>query len=414
MELKELGMLAKQASKQVAQLTHEQRNLVLNEIICELQLNQELIIEANQVDLLNGKTMGLNDGLLDRLMLNEKRIQDICVAITQVIHLTDPLNELMDDQQLANGLHLRKISVPLGVVGMIYESRPNVTIDAACLCLKSGNAVILRGGKEAIETNKKLVICLKNALTKHGIDEAAISLIEDLSHERVNEMMRMNEVFDVLIPRGGKRLIDQIVNNSNVPVIQTGTGNNSIYVDKSADLKKALDIIENAKCQRISVCNAMENLLLHEEIAKQFLVELVDRLKAYPMTYCGNALACELIEKCTLASEDELSNEFLDYKLAVMVVKNLDEALAFVDRYGSKHSEAILAEDEAVIEKYLKSVDASSLYVNASTRFSDGFEFGLGCEIGISTQKLHARGPMGLKALTTIKYLIQGNYTVRP
>lgn len=414
MELKELGSRAKLASQEIALLTHETRNQLLAQIIEELANQQDLILEANQRDLLKGRAMGLNEGLLDRLMLNEKRIQDICLAIKEVTKLADPLNVVLEEKDLANTLHLRKISVPLGVVGMIYESRPNVTIDAACLCLKSGNAVILRGGKEAIETNKQLVVCLKSALKYLGINEDGVNLIEDLAHERVNEMMRMNDVFDVLIPRGGKRLIDQIVNNSSVPVIQTGTGNNSIYVDKSANLEKSLAIIENAKCQRISVCNAMENLLVHEAVAKEFLEALVERLSGYSIAYCGDSRAVELIEGCSLASEEELANEFLDYKLAVIIVKDLDEALAFINQYGSKHSEAILAEEGAVIEKYLNCVDASALYVNASTRFSDGFEFGLGCEIGISTQKLHARGPMGLNALTTIKYLIEGTYTVRP
>ena len=412
MELRELVKNAKIASKEMALLSNEERNACLNEIVNSLNKHKDELIKANELDLKNGKNNGLNEGMLDRLMLNEQRIADLCIGINQVSTLADPLNHILMEEKRPSGIHIKQLSVPLGLVAMIYESRPNVSVDAASLCIKSGNAVVLRGGKEAIETNKYLVSCIQEALTKCGIDKKAVSLIEDLSHERVNELMKMNDLVDVLIPRGGKRLIDSVVANSTVPIIQTGTGNNSIYVDESANLEEALKIIENAKCQRISVCNAIENLLVHESIAEAFLPKIVEQLKVYPMQYCGNDKASEIIH-CELATQEELSNEFLDYKCAILVVSGIDEALDFIERYGTKHSEAIIATDKEVIQKFFDQVDASALYVNTSTRFSDGFEFGLGCEIGISTQKLHARGPMGLEALTTIKYLIDSDYVIR-
>lgn len=307
---------------------------------------------------------------------------------------------------------IKAVTVPLGVIGMIYESRPNVTIDAAALAIKSGNAMILRGGKEALCTNKALVQVIQEALVNQQLDTHCVQLIESTDRSLVDEMLTMNEIFDVIIPRGGKSLIERVVNNARVPVIQTGTGNNTLYVDQSADLDKALPLVENAKCQRISVCNCIENLLVHRAVAADFLPRLVQQLKAYPMTYYGDETVCSLID--ALPADDPLyACEFLDYKLAVKVVDSMAEVLAFIDTYGTHHSECILAQSPEAITQFLNGVDAAAVYVNASTRFSDGFEYGMGCEIGISTQKLHARGPMGLKALTTLQYQAAADYLIR-
>ncbi len=412
-DLTTMGKLAKQASRQLAQTTNQQRNDALEAIADALHNESEAILKANNEDITAAKQNGLNPGTIDRLTLNTKRIQAMIDGLQEVIAQPDPIHQTLSQTVQENGLSITKISVPLGVIGMIYESRPNVTIDAAALSIKSGNAVILRGGKEAIHTNIALVSLIRSALKQVNLDSDCVQLIDNTDRSLVNAMLTMNDVFDVVIPRGGKSLIDNVIRTATVPVIQTGTGNNTLYVDKSADVNKALAVVENAKCQRISVCNCIENLCVHQAIANTFLPMLAQRLSRYEMTYYGDEIACSLIEGCLKAEDEQYACEFLDYKLAVKVVKDVHEAIDMIDRFGTHHSEGILAEDPQVIATFLNNVDAAAVYVNASTRFSDGYEFGLGCEIGISTQKLHARGPMGLQALTTIQYQVTADYLIR-
>ncbi len=412
-DLYTMGKLAKQAGRQLAQTTNQQRNDALKAIADALHDESETILKANDEDVTAAKQNGLNPGTIDRLTLNTKRIQAMIDGLQEVIAQPDPIHQTLSQTVRENGLSITKISVPLGVIGMIYESRPNVTIDAAALSIKSGNAVILRGGKEAIHTNIALVKLIRSALKQGNLDPNCVQLIDNTDRSLVNAMLTMNDVFDVVIPRGGKSLIDNVIRTATVPVIQTGTGNNTLYVDQSADLNKALEVVENAKCQRISVCNCIENLCVHQAIANSFLPMLAQRLSRYDMTYYGDETACSLIEGCLKAEDEQYACEFLDYKLAVKVVKDVYEAIDMIDRFGTHHSEGILAEDPQVIATFLNNVDAAAVYVNASTRFSDGYEFGLGCEIGISTQKLHARGPMGLQALTTIQYQVTADYLIR-
>lgn len=411
-DLQLMGKLAKKASKQLAQTSNEKRCEVLATIKANLLKATSTLIEANRLDLQKARERKLNEGLIDRLMIDEKRIQGMCEGITQVMNQPDPIHQVLSEMIQPSGLTIKTVSVPLGVIGMIYESRPNVTIDAAALAIKSGNAIILRGGKEAIHTNKALVQVIKEALASQELAVDCVQLIENTDRLLVDEMLKMNDLFDVVIPRGSKSLIDHVIANATVPVIQTGTGNNTLYVDQSADLEKALAVVENAKCQRISVCNCIENLLVHRAIAHKFLPMLEKRLSAYAMTYYGDDTVCFLMT-AKHADEEQYACEFLDYKLAIKVVDDMSEVLDFIDTYGTHHSECILAQDPIVISQFLNGVDAAAVYVNASTRFSDGFEYGMGCEIGISTQKLHARGPMGLKALTTIQYQAFADYLIR-
>ncbi len=411
-DLLQMGRLAKKAGRQLAQTTNEQRTNVLADIRRRLLSHTEPLIEANRQDIQASREKGLPASTIDRLMIDDERIQAMREGISEVINQPDPLHQLISEETRPSGLTIKAVTVPLGVIGMIYESRPNVTIDAAALAIKSGNAMILRGGKEALCTNKALVQVIQEALVNQQLDTHCVQLIESTDRSLVDEMLTMNEIFDVIIPRGGKSLIERVVNNARVPVIQTGTGNNTLYVDQSADLDKALPLVENAKCQRISVCNCIENLLVHRAVAADFLPRLVQQLKAYPMTYYGDETVCSLID--ALPADDPLyACEFLDYKLAVKVVDSMAEVLAFIDTYGTHHSECILAQSPEAITQFLNGVDAAAVYVNASTRFSDGFEYGMGCEIGISTQKLHARGPMGLKALTTLQYQAAADYLIR-
>lgn len=411
-DLKHMGQLAKKASKSLALTSNEQRNSVLSCIIAKLSDNEAELIKANQLDIQAGRERKLNEGTIDRLMIDSARIKGMCDGIQEVINQPDPIHQVLSEDVRPSSLAIKVVTVPLGVIGMIFESRPNVTVDAAALAIKSGNAVILRGGKEALNTNKALVRVMKEALEAEQMDTNCIQLIEDTDRALVDQMLKMNDIFDVVIPRGGKSLIDRVVQNATVPVIQTGTGNNTIYVDKSADLEKALPLIENAKCQRISVCNCIENLLVHKAIADEWLPKLTEQLNAYPMTYYGDETVCSLIDALP-ASPEIYACEFLDYKLAIKIVDSIEEVLHFIELYGTHHSECILAQDPQIIAQFLNGVDAAAVYVNASTRFSDGFEYGLGCEIGISTQKLHARGPMGLKALTTIQYQAVAEYLIR-
>ena len=352
-------------------------------------------------------------GLVDRLELNHKRIEGIVEGMRQVVGLDDPVGEVISMKKRPNGLLIGQKRVPLGVIGIIYEARPNVTADAFALCFKAGNAVILRGGSDALESNKAIVAAIRNGLKKENIPEDAIALIEDTSHETAREFMRMNGYLDVLIPRGGAGLIRTVVENSTVPVIETGTGNCHIYVDERADLDMALDIIFNAKTQRIGVCNACESTLVHRKIAKEFLPLMKKRLDEKNVEIRADEDARSIVPEFTAATEEDWGKEYLDYILSCKIVDSVDEAIAHINHYNTGHSEAIITKDYENAQKFLNEVDAAAVYVNASTRFTDGFEFGFGAEIGISTQKLHARGPMGLPALTSTKYIIYGDGQIR-
>lgn len=408
-----LGENALVAKDFLATVTTEQKNKALLAIAAALRANSETIILENKKDLENGKAAGLNDGLLDRLMLNEARINDIASAAENVASLPDPCGRLLDEIKRPNGLDIKKISVPIGVIGIIYEARPNVTVDAAGLCLKSSNAVILRGGKEAINSNMALASVMRTAIEDCGFDKNCIQLVTDISRESANQMMTMNGYIDCLIPRGGKGLIRSVVRNSTVPVIETGSGNCHIYVDESADIEMAANIIFNAKTQRIGVCNACESLVIHSGIINKALPAIKARLDTKNVEMRGDERAMIAANGVLPASDEDFAEEYLDYIISVKTVDSLDEAIRHINKYSTKHSEAIITQNKANADEFLARIDSSSVYVNASTRFTDGGEFGLGAEIGISTQKLHARGPMGLRELTTTKYLIYGNGQVR-
>lgn len=411
--MREIGVKALAAKDFLATVTTQQKNTALAAIAASLRENSKTIIAANKEDLERGRKNELSDGMLDRLMLNEERIEGIAGAVEDVIALPDPCGRLLEEIKRPNGLAIKKVSVPLGVIGIIYESRPNVTADAAVLCLKSSNAVILRGGKEAIDSNIAIVAAMRAALKECGFDENCIQLVTDTSRESANQMMKMNGVIDCLIPRGGRGLIRSVVENSTVPVIETGSGNCHIYVDESADIDMAANIIFNAKTQRIGVCNACESLVIHSGIINRALPVIKARLDEKNVEMRGDELAMLAADGVLPASEEDFACEYLDYKISVKTVGSLDEAIRHINQYSTKHSEAIITRNEANAREFLQRVDSSSVYVNASTRFTDGGEFGLGAEIGISTQKLHARGPMGLRELTTTKYLIYGNGQIR-
>ena len=408
-----LGENALAAKDFLATVTTEQKNKALLAIAAALRESSETIILENKKDLENGKAAGLNDGLLDRLMLNEARINDIASAAENVASLPDPCGRLLDEIKRPNGLDIKKISVPIGAIGIIYEARPNVTVDAAGLCLKSSNAVILRGGKEAINSNMALASVMRTAIEDCGFDKNCIQLVTDTSRESANQMMTMNGYIDCLIPRGGKGLIRSVVRNSTVPVIETGSGNCHIYVDESADIEMAANIIFNAKTQRIGVCNACESLVIHSGIINKALPAIKARLDTKNVEMRGDERAMIAANGVLPASDEDFAEEYLDYIISVKTVDSLDEAIRHINKYSTKHSEAIITQNKANADEFLARIDSSSVYVNASTRFTDGGEFGLGAEIGISTQKLHARGPMGLRELTTTKYLIYGNGQVR-
>lgn len=413
MTVSEQGKCAKKTLAFMSQVTTEQKNEALVAIADALEKNSEFVIKANAVDLLNGKQAGLSDGLLDRLMLNEERIKAIADGVRQVASLDDPCGKVISDYKKDNGLDIKKITVPIGVIGIIFEARPNVTVDAAALCLKSSNSVLLRGGKEAINSNTALSEIMRDAVESVGFPRDVIQLVHDVSRQSANDMMNMNEYLDCLIPRGGKGLIKAVVNNSTVPVIETGSGNCHIYVDESADINMAAEIIFNAKTQRISVCNACESLVINSKIIDKALPVIAKKLKEKNVEIRGDERACQACSLASPATEEDFYTEYLDYIISVKTVDSLDEAIEHINRCSTGHSEAIITNNEENAEKFLKCIDSSSVYVNASTRFTDGGEFGLGAEIGISTQKLHARGPMGLEQLTSTKYLIYGNGQVR-
>lgn len=413
MDLTTMGQKAVAAKYSLQVLSTEEKNRALMTAASKLIERQEDILVANNVDIENGEKNGMHQGLLDRLKLTETRIEAMAEGIKQIAELPDCIGEVMERFERPNGMQIEKKRVPLGVIGIIYESRPNVTADAFGLCFKTGNAVILKGGSDAIHSNIAIVKVLKEALTECGITEDAIQLIEDKDRAVTAAFMKMNEYVDVLIPRGGAGLIRSVVENSTIPVIETGTGNCHVYVDESADLDMAVNIIFNAKTQRIGVCNACESLVVHRKIAKAFLPKLQEALSAKNVELRGDEGVRAVLSECIPATEEDFGKEYLDYILSMKTVDNVEEAIAHINKYNTKHSECIVTEDDKVAEKFLNQVDAACVYWNVSTRFTDGFEFGFGAEIGISTQKLHARGPMGLKELTSYKYAITGNGQVR-
>ncbi len=411
--MKELGIRAKESARFLMLASTEQKNAALQAMARALVARSEEILTANQKDMEEGRKKGLSKTLLDRLMLSESRIKDMAEGLLALAALPDPVGEVTEMYRRPNGLEVGQVRVPLGVVGIIYEARPNVTADAAGLCLKTGNAIILRGGSEAFNSNLAISQVLSAAATAAGIQEGAIQLVDTTDREAANLMMKMNQYIDVLIPRGGAGLIESVINNATVPVIQTGDGNCHTFIDEDADLDMALEIVINAKCQRPSVCNAMESLLVHEAVADNFLPRLTEKMRERQVELRGCERVRQLDPDIKAAVESDWETEFLDYILAVKVVKDLDEAIAHISRYGTGHSEAIVTSSYERARSFLAGVDAAAVFVNASTRFTDGFQFGLGAEIGISTQKLHARGPMGLKELTSTKYIIYGNGQIR-
>lgn len=408
-----LGIRAKDASRLCAKLGTEEKNRGLLAVAEELCLQSGYLLEENQKDIKAAEEKGVKQSLIDRLRLTGQRIKDMAEGLRQVAALDDPIGEVLSMKNRPNGLRIGKKRVPLGVVGIIYESRPNVTADAFGLCFKTGNAVILRGGSDAIHSNLAIAEVIKAGLEKENLPQDAILLVEDTSRETVGEMMKLHGYIDVLIPRGGAGLIANVVENSTVPVIETGTGNCHIFVDASADIGRAVDIIENAKTQRMGVCNACESLVIHAAAAKEALPRIVERLNAHQVEIRGDEKAREIVPEILPATEEDWGTEYLDAVISVKIVDSVDEAIAHINRYNTGHSESILTKDYDNALKFQDEVDAAAVYVNASTRFTDGFEFGFGAEIGISTQKLHARGPMGLEALTSTKYIIFGNGQIR-
>ena len=410
----ELGKRAKAAEAAAISASTSQKNDALAAISKALIANKDFIIAENAKDIANAKANGMSEAKQDRLLLNEKRIEDIAKSLYDIINLPDPIGEVIGGGNRPNGLQIIKTRVPLGVIAIIYESRPNVTVDAAALCLKTGNVVILKGGKEAINSNVCLGSIMRKALEETGLPADMIQVVDKTDRETTTEIMRLNGYVDVIIPRGSAGLIQAVVTNASVPVIETGAGNCHVYVDASADLDMAVEVTDNAKTQRPSVCNAIESLLVHKDIADKFLPMIAERFKAHNVKLYGCdktiAILGDSVEKAT---ETEYATEFNDFIIAIKVVDDIDEAIAHIRKYSTRHSECIVTSSLENAQKFQKQVDAAAVYVNASTRFTDGGEFGFGAEIGISTQKLHARGPMGLTELTTVKYLINGNGQIR-
>ena len=413
LELVELCKNAVDAKYDIQYLTTDVKNEALLKVAQALIDNQDAIIEANAIDMENGEKNGMHPGLLDRLRLDDKRMEGIAEGLRQVAQLPDPIGEVFEEFERPNGLKIKKVRVPMGVVGIIYESRPNVTPDAFSLTFKSGNVTILKGGSDCINSNIAIVKVIRETLESLGINPDAVQLIEDTDRAVTTEFMKMSDYVDVLIPRGSAGLIKAVVENSNIPVIETGTGNCHIYVDKEADLDKAIPIIINAKTQRIGVCNAAESLVVHKDIKDKFLPLFSKAMKENKVEVRADSASKALIEGAKEATEEDFGKEYLDYIISVKTVSDVDEAIAHINKYNTGHSEAIITENRETAQRFLDRVDAACVYVNASTRFTDGFEFGLGAEIGISTQKLHARGPMGLKELTSYKYEILGEGQIR-
>lgn len=408
-----MGKRASKAAGELAQLSERNKNTFLEAMATALQENREGIKEANARDMESGKRAGLNDALLDRLELTDKRIDGMINMIHNVVALTDPVGSEISSWMRPNGLEIKKIRVPIGVIGIIYESRPNVTCDAAALCLKTSNAVILRGGKESIESNRAIVEILQEAGKKAGLPENALQFIRTTDRDAVRKLVQMEEYLDLAIPRGGEGLIRAVTEMARVPVIKHYKGLCHVYVDKEADLKMALEIAENAKCQRPGVCNAIETLLVDQDVASEFLPKLISRMEERGVELRGDATVRNLNPAIKEASEEDWETEYLDLVLSVRVVAGVEGAIEHINRYGSHHSDAIVSDSKSASEKFLARVDSATVYVNASTRFTDGGEFGLGAEIGISTNKLHARGPMGLEELTTYKFVVNGTGQIR-
>lgn len=411
--IEQLGQNAKTVSTVLRTSSGRQRNSALMEIARVLRDETAKLIEENQKDLVYAKKNGISDAMLDRLALDEKRIEDIALAVEQVAAYADPVGIIESGTTRPNGMQILKTKVPMGVIAMIYEARPNVTVDAAALCLKSGNACILRGGKEAINSNKMLVDLMRKAVLKAGLPMDAIALVEDTARETTQELMRLSMYVDLLVPRGGPSLIQSVVKNATVPVIETGVGNCHIFVDESADIDMAVRVVDNAKTSRPAVCNAVETVLVHKEIAQNFLPQMQRVLDIHKVELRGCSQTQAILPNIKSAIEEDYYTEYDDYILAVKVVDDLDEAVAHIAKYGSGHSDAIITNDYRQSQRFILHVDSAAVYVNCSTRFTDGGEFGLGAEIGISTQKLHARGPMGLDELTTTKYIVMGNGQIR-
>ena len=412
-QLERLGIRAREAETSLRLLTTEKKNQVLHQAADDLQKNARKILAENEKDMENGRKNGMSAGLLDRLALTEERIRQIALGLRQIAALDDPVGEVIGMKKRPNGLLIGQKRVPLGVVGIIYEARPNVTADAFGLCFKTGNAVILKGGSDAIHSNTAIVDSLRQSLKDCQVNPDALLLITDTSRETTRAFMKLNRYVDVLIPRGGAGLIRSVVENSTIPVIETGTGNCHVYVDETADLSMAADIILNAKTQRVGVCNACESILVHEKVKEQLLPVLGKRLGDKQVEIRGDESVRSLIPEAVPATEEDWGQEYLDYIVSMKTVSSVDEAIAHINRYNTGHSETIVTDSYENAQKFLDLVDAACVYVNASTRFTDGFEFGFGAEIGISTQKLHARGPMGLLALTTTKYIIYGSGQIR-
>ena len=410
--LNELGRNAKKAAATISVLDTDKKDEALLAVADALIANTSKILEANAQDVMAARNK-VSKALLDRLSLDEKRIESMSIGLKQIARLTDPVNSLIEKIERPNGLIIEKRRVSLGVIAIIYESRPNVTADSFGLCFKSGNAVILRGGSDAIHSNIAIASVIREALTSVGVDKDAVQVLEDTSHETANELMKLNKYVDLLIPRGGAGLIRSVVENSSVPVIETGVGNCHVFVDETADIDMAVKIIDNAKTQRMGVCNAIESLVIHSGIAESVLPEIYRDLNAKSVILRGDSRAQAIISDIETATDEDYAKEYLGPMISVKIVDNIDEAIEHVNRYTTHHSEAIITKDKANADRFLKEIDAACVYVNASTRFTDGFEFGLGAEIGISTQKFHARGPMGLEALTSYKYQIHGDGQIR-
>ena len=420
MQLEEIGKNAKEAERFLRVIDTNKKNEVLLAAAEQLKADSAQIIAQNAIDLENARKKGMPEAIQDRLLLNRERIAQMAEGLCEVAALEDPIGEVLSMKKRPNGLRIGKKRVPIGVIGIIYESRPNVTSDAFGLCFKTGNVVILRGGSDALLSNEAIVASIQKALEACSVPRFAIQLLCDTSHETAEKFMRMNEYMNLLIPRGGAGLIKTVVKNATVPVIETGTGNCHIFVDETADFVMAADIIFNAKTQRVGVCNACESILVHEKIVAQFMPLLARKLKEKEVEIRGDEEVQKAVAqqdntdmKVTPATEEDWGTEYLDYILSAKTVSGVDEAIAHINRYNTGHSEAIITDNYTNAEKFLNEVDAAAVYVNASTRFTDGFEFGFGAEIGISTQKLHARGPMGLEALTSTKYIIYGNGQIR-
>lgn len=411
--LTQIGINAKKAERVLMTASVVLRDKALNEIAASLREKTDFIIGENGKDIEAAKRNGMSSSMLDRLSLDAQRIENIAAAVENIVSLPDPLGRVLSGEVRPNGMKIEKVTVPLGVIAVIFEARPNVTVDAAALCLKSGNSVILRGGKEAINSNKAMALVMREALENAGLPRDCIQLVEDTSRDSATALMKMNSYVDVLIPRGGAGLIRACVENSTVPVIETGTGNCHIYVDKDADISKAVRIVYNAKTSRPSVCNACESLVIHESAAKKMLSLIKVALDDKNVVIHGDERCAELIPDVIPATEEDFAKEYLGYEISVKVVSDINEAVAHIMEYSSGHSECIVTENYSAAKFFTENVDAAAVYVNASTRFTDGGEFGFGAEIGISTQKLHARGPLGLPELTTVKYIITGDGQIR-